>query len=179
MSRKVCSFIKTTIFFGIIAILLFACLYFAKPAVDVESYLTFDAEPYTVERVIDGDTILVNIDGVDTKVRLIGIDTPESVHSDDSRNTTNGSIASEVTKSLLQGKSIALEYDAEKYDKYDRLLAYVYVDDIMVNDYLVSEGYAQTMTIEPNTKYEEILKYHEEQAREENKGFWDNGTFVI
>ena len=111
--------------------------------------------PFRVVRVVDGDTIIVDYNGQDTRVRLIGVDTPESVHPDASRNTAAGESASAYTKALLTGKDVMLEFDEGRYDKYDRMLAYVYLDGEMVNATLIEKGYADTMTIEPNTKYAE------------------------
>jgi micrococcal nuclease len=110
---------------------------------------------YPVIRVVDGDTIVVSIDGTDTKVRFIGIDTPESVHPDKSKNTPDGKAAFEYTARLLDGKSVCLEYDAERLDSYGRTLAYVWLDDVMVNRLLLKQGYAVPLTIAPNTRYAE------------------------
>jgi micrococcal nuclease len=82
--------------------------------------------PYDVVSVIDGDTIIVKSDGGDVHVRLIGIDTPESVASDGYKvNTPEGDKASEYTRNLLEGNSVYLEYDKEQTDSYQRTLAYV------------------------------------------------------
>lgn len=113
--------------------------------------------PAHVKRVVDGDTFVLD-NG--TKVRLIGIDTPESVASEEylkktgKENTEEGNSASEFTKSLLEGEDVYLEFDASKEDKYGRLLAYVFMKDgRMVQDILLENGYAQLMTIQPNVKY--------------------------
>lgn len=111
------------------------------------------AKLYTVTRTIDGDTIEVLIDGNTEKIRLIGIDTPESVHPDQSKNVPEGKIASEFTKSKLEGKQVALELDVEERDRYGRLLAYVWIDNVMFNKTLLSEGLAQVSTYPPNVKY--------------------------
>ena len=110
--------------------------------------------PYTVVRVVDGDTLVVDINGTDTKVRPIGVDTPELVHTNASKNVPEGTTASDYTKNLLTGKNVYLEYDAGPTDKYGRTLAYVYTEDgVMVNDLLLEEGMAKMMTIQPNVKY--------------------------
>lgn len=134
------------------------------------------SELYTVERVVDGDTLKVNIDGSTITVRLIGIDTPESVYPDENKNTAQGKIASDYVKELLACSSVRLEYDAEKYDKYKRVLAYVYLEDgTMLNALLLKEGYAKTLTVEPNTKYEEYFSRLQEEAKAANEGFWSAG----
>lgn len=128
-------------------------------------------DPIGVSRVIDGDTI--EIDGNIT-VRLIGIDTPESVHPDESRNTEYGKIASEYTSELLTGKTVQLEYDTEITDTYGRTLAYVYLDGEMVNEMLLQKGLARTMTIPPNTKYADRFLAAEQEANQNAYGFWKN-----
>lgn len=110
---------------------------------------------YDVVRVVDGDTIIVNIDGEETKVRLIGVDTAESVHPDETKNTEIGKEASEWTSDLLTGQKIFLEYDIDKEDDYGRTLAYVYLSDgeTMVQEELLKAEMAELMTIQPNSKY--------------------------
>ncbi len=108
---------------------------------------------YIVTRVVDGDTFIVDFDGVSERVRLIGIDTPESVHPDKSKNTDAGITASEYTRSLIEGKQVELEFDVQERDMYGRLLAYVYVDGVMLNKTLLREGYAALSTWPPNVKY--------------------------
>lgn len=132
---------------------------------------------YSVVRVVDGDTIVVDIDGEETKVRMIGVDTPESVHADENKNSESGITASQYTKNLLTGQSVYLEYDIDVEDDYGRSLAYVYLDDgtTMVNSLLLQEGMAQTMTIQPNSKYADLFANYQKTAREEQKGFWNAG----
>lgn len=110
------------------------------------------------DRVVDGDTIVVLMDGKKEKVRMIGIDTPESVHPDKSRNTPMGKIASKYTKDHLEGQYVRLETDVQERDKYGRILAYVYLDDKMFNKTLLKEGLANLMTIPPNVKYVDEFK---------------------
>lgn len=127
---------------------------------------------YDVVRVVDGDTIIVRIDGKDERVRLIGIDTPESVHPDASLNSELGKIASAYTKNLLEGKKVSLELDVQERDQYGRLLAYVFLDGIMVNRTLLTAGMAQIATYPPNVKYVEDFRALEKVARDGNVGLW-------
>lgn len=115
------------------------------------------AERYTttVLRVVDGDTIVVNYNGTEEKVRLIGVDTPESVHPDNSKNTDAGFAASEFTNVYLTGEEVELEFDVQQRDQYGRLLAYVYFDGEMFNEKLLRTGYANIATYPPNVKYVE------------------------
>lgn len=117
-----------------------------------------------VIRVIDGDTILCKVDDVQQPVRMIGINTPESVHPDASKNTDAGQTASYITKNLLTGKTVWLETDIQVTDKYGRLLAYVWLEkperiseqaiaEKMYNYIILKSGYATLMTIPPNVKY--------------------------
>jgi len=109
-----------------------------------------------VLRVIDGDTVEVTWSGGTESVRMIGIDTPETVHPT-KEVQVYGKEASDFTKSHLTGKNVSLEFDVEKRDKYGRLLAYVWLDGIMFNETLVSQGYAQVSTYPPNIKYVEVF----------------------
>lgn len=136
-----------------------------------------ESDTVKVTRVVDGDTIIVDLNGVEERVRLIGIDTPESVHPDASRNLPEGKVAFEFTKSRLEGKEVKLEFDVQERDQYGRLLAYVYIDGAMFNKTLLSEGYARIATYPPNVKYVEDFTAIQKQAREGNKGLWSEETF--
>jgi len=133
------------------------------PYTDIETVTISDvyeeSEPqlyglYDVVRVVDGDTIVVNIEGEETKVRFIGVDTAESVHPDETKNSKSGKEASQWTSDLLTGQQVYLEYDIDKTDDYGRTLAYVYLSDgRMVQEELLKAGMAELMTIQPNSKY--------------------------
>jgi micrococcal nuclease len=123
----------------------------------------------TVERVIDGDTIVL---ASGERVRYIGIDTPESVHPAKPVEFL-AKEASEFNRLLVEGKDIRLEFDVETKDKYGRLLAYVFVDTVFVNAELVRQGYAQILTIPPNVKYAEVFVKLQQKAREAHRGLWD------
>jgi len=160
------------------------------------------AQTYTVERVIDGD-ILKLTNG--ERVRLIGIDTPESKPNNkakrDSKRTGKGlETITEMGKSakkfmearISSGRSsIRLEYDVKKRDKYGRLLAYVFYDDmrmmqfvmkpaweygtssgLFLNAEIIKGGYATPMTFPPNVKYADVFKELYEEAREQERGLW-------
>lgn len=127
--------------------------------------------PYEVDRVVDGDTMIVYIDGERTRVRLIGIDTPESVAPEEERNTQEGIIVSDYVKELMDdaGYEVWLEYDNEIYDQYDRTLAYVYIDYdgelVMLERILLEEGMAETVLYGTNDRY-----YDEFRELERNAG---------
>jgi micrococcal nuclease len=127
-----------------------------------------------VQRVVDGDTIVVHIAGRDERVRLIGVDTPESV---DPRSPVQcyGKEASAFTAQLLpEGSVVRLERDVEARDRFDRLLAYVYrvSDDLFVNLELARAGYAQVLTIPPNVAYAEQFRVAAAAARQAGTGLW-------
>src|ERR671925_1352101 len=107
-----------------------------------------------VLRVIDGDTIEVELAGKAETVRLIGVDTPETRHP---RKPVQafGKEATAFTRQMVEGKEVRLEFDVQPRDKYGRLLGYVYVGDTMLNAELVRQGYAQVATYPPNVKYQE------------------------
>ncbi len=138
---------------------------------DIPDYLN---GPYKVLSIVDGDTIQVKIDGEKVKVRLIGVDCPESVHPDEDKNTSQGKTASEFTQQLLDGQKVYLEYDVSIYDQYGRTLAYVYLSDAetMLNRELLINGYAVVMTIQPNVKYSEEFYQLQKQAQDQKTGFW-------
>ncbi len=135
-------------------------------------------DSYKVISVTDGDTFKINYNGKETKVRLIGVDTPESVHPDTTKNTEYGEEASNYTKNLIQNKTIKLEFDVSQTDKYGRLLAYVYLENgEMLNEKLLKEGYAKVATYPPNVKYVERFEKLQKQARENKIGFWKAEIF--
>ncbi len=127
-------------------------------------------EPQKVSRVIDGDTIELE-NG--QKVRYIGINTPETV---DPRKSVEcfGKEASLKNKELVEGKNVRLEKDISERDKYSRLLRYVYVDDIFVNDYLVRQGFAYASTFPPDVKYQDQFQKAQLEAQQQNRGIWSN-----
>lgn len=121
-----------------------------------------------VTKVVDGDTI--KLESGQT-VRLIGIDTPETV---DPRRGVQcfGKEASDKTKELLVGTLITLEKDVSETDKYGRLLRYVYKDGAMINQLLVEQGYARSSSYPPDIKHQDLLRQAEQEAREANRGLW-------
>jgi micrococcal nuclease len=136
-----------------------------------------------VNRVIDGDTLLLE-NG--ERVRLIGIDTPEIHESakldrdakrseeDKSAIKELGMRSYEFTRDLIEGQNVSLEFDVEKYDKYGRILAYVFrnKDNKFVNAEIIEQGYASLMTIPPNVKYASLFQKLYTSARENKRGLW-------
>ena len=134
--------------------------------------------------VIDGDTIIVSMDGREEKVRMIGIDAPESVSATEEENSVYGEIASKYTKTKLQeGMKVYLTFDKERKDLYGRTLAYVWIDtdfEEMNNLYqnqMVSEGYAIAVKYEPNILYWQVLEASMLEAITNKSGLWDEESF--
>jgi micrococcal nuclease len=125
----------------------------------------------SVSRVVDGDTIEVGIDGGTDDVRLIGVDTPETVKPGEPVECF-GPEASDFTHRLLEGRTVRLVFDRERRDVYDRLLAYVYLGERFVNAELIEGGYARTLEIEPNTAHAEQLARLEGDAGAAGRGLW-------
>jgi micrococcal nuclease len=124
-----------------------------------------------VERIVDGDTFEVTLKGKKEKIRLIGVDTPETKKP----NTPvmfYGEEASAYSKKRLEKQMVELEYDVEKKDRYDRFLVYVWIGDELFNRTLVQEGYARMATFPPNVKYVDAFKQDQEAARNKKKGLW-------
>lgn len=126
----------------------------------------------TVTEVVDGDTVVVALpDGRTETVRLLGVDTPETVHPDEPVECY-GPEASAFTHARLDGRAVRLEKDREVRDRYGRLLAYVYVDGVRVNDQLLALGYARLLVIPPNQAHARALLAAELDARSAGRGLW-------
>jgi len=130
-----------------------------------------DGELVKVVRVVDGDTIEVEINGKTEPVRYIGIDTPETV---DPRKPVQcfGVEASKKNKELVDGKMVRLEKDITDRDKYNRLLRYVWLGSTLINQVLVERGYAKSYSYPPDVKYQDKFVTAEREARENKLGLW-------
>src|SRR4051794_41616047 len=124
-----------------------------------------------VTRVVDGDTIHVGTGGRDEPVRYIGVDTPESVKPGTPVQCF-AKAASAENERLVAGRRVRLVYDAERRDRYGRLLAYVYRDSMFVNAALVRAGFARTLTIAPNVRFAARFAQLARQARDHGRGLW-------
>lgn len=119
-------------------------------------------------RVVDGDTIVLDSN---ERVRLIGVDTPETVHPSKPVEFF-GKEASAFTKRTVEGKKVRLEYDWQRKDKYGRTLAYVYLSDgTFLNAEIIKQGYGHAYTKFP-FKYLETFRKYEREAREQGRGLW-------
>ncbi len=152
----------------------------------VTPYQRLTAEQATVLSVSDGDTVVLQIAKNRERVRLIGIDTPESHtnprakrqaernHQDLVSIIQQGKAAALYTRSLLpRGTSLRIEHDVEKRDHYGRLLAYLWLpNDEMVNEKIITSGYAYPLTIAPNIKYRDRFLTGFQRARSAKRGLW-------
>jgi micrococcal nuclease len=133
-----------------------------------EPALTLEA---AVVHVDDGDTIDVWIDGRRERVRYIGIDAPEIAH-DGVGGERGGEAATRLNLALLRGRRVRLEFDRERRDRYGRLLAYVWVGDVMINVELVRRGYARALAIPPNVRHGEWFARAQAGAQAAHLGLW-------
>ncbi len=141
----------------------------------------------TVTRIIDGDIIQALYGGVEKRIRLIGIDTPESRVNRKAKKYANmsendlktiiemGKKAKAYVDGLVKrGDLITIEFDVQERDKYGRLLGYVYLSNgKMLNEEIVKSGYANVMTLPPNIKYKDKFLRAYKQARERKRGLWE------
>jgi len=131
---------------------------------------TISGDTALVTRIIDGDTIDVEMNGVRYRVRYIGMNTPE-------KDQPCYQEATDANAALLSGKTVTLVKDTSETDVYGRLLRYVYVGDLFVNAELVKEGWAENDVYPPDTKYEDTFHPLELQARAANIGCHPTGVF--
>ena len=131
-------------------------------------------EWYPVTKVVDGDTFWVdNGTSKGIKIRLTGIDAPESQKRWKKEEGYYGKESKAYLTQLIKGKKVRLETDIDSLDRYGRTLSYVYLeDDTFVNAVLLKEGYAVIMTVSPNVRYADLFYKLQVQARENNRGLW-------
>jgi len=124
-----------------------------------------------VVRVVDGDTIEVQIDGRVYPLRYIGIDSPEP--RDPASSVMDAGVqAAQANEQLVGGQTAWLEVDVSETDVYDRLLRYVYVGELFVNAEMVRRGYAQAIRYEPDVRYQALFEQLEAEARAAQRGLW-------
>jgi len=130
-------------------------------------------ESQPVQRAIDGDTLLL---ASGHRVRLIGVDTPETKHPDRPPEPF-GEEAAEFTRRMTEGRMVRLEFDRERIDVYRRLLAYVYVDDLLLNEELIRAGLSPAKTgFNYRGDMQRRFRRAEEQARQSGRGLWSTAA---
>ena len=128
----------------------------------------------SVVKVIDGDTLVVRLGSGDEHLRLIGIDTPESVATDRPNECYGKEASARLAELLPPGTEVRVERDVEPRDRYDRLLGYLYRvgDGLFVNQDMVAKGFAIAKAFPPNTMFEPPLEAAEAEARNATAGLW-------
>lgn len=129
---------------------------------------------YSVKKVSDGDTFWIN-NGTEKgeKIRLIGVDAPETQKSKKKEIGYYGEEAKAYLTQLLSNKKVRIEQDVSPKDQYGRTLAYAYLEDgTFINAELIKNGYAKTLTIPPNVKHSKEFLKLEREARQNNRGLW-------
>jgi micrococcal nuclease len=134
--------------------------------------VTPPAEIATVERVVDGDTVVVRVGGARVRVRLIGVDTPEVVRLGTPVGCFGPEASAHLKRLLPPGTEVRLTYDLDRADRYGRTLAYLYVGALFVNLDLVARGYATVLTIPPNVAHTDELVAAQRSARARSLGLW-------
>ncbi|MDD5506270.1 MAG: thermonuclease family protein [Candidatus Omnitrophica bacterium] len=176
---------KKTIIFSLALGLLALTGYFFSGNPGQRLPLVSDNHDYSnilVTRVVDGDTLMLENGQY---LRLLGIDTPEihesnKLHRDAQRSGQGieaikrlGRQSYQFTRQMVEGKRVRLEFDTERHDKYNRLLAYVFLDDgTFLNGRIVEEGYASITHYKLNVKYADLFLKLYQQARENKRGLW-------
>lgn len=133
-----------------------------------------NSEFINIVRVIDGDTFVIfNMYGSEEKIRLIGVNAPESRNSGKKKKEEFGAESKKYLTDLLKNRRVRLEFDVQRVDKYGRTLAYVYLENgTFLNEYLVKNGYAQVATYPPNVKYKDLFIEAQRYARNNKTGLW-------
>ena len=146
-------------------------------------FLSFNIQVNAIEKdevkfskCVDGDTIKVLLDGKERTVRLLAIDTPESVHPSKGVEFFGKEASDYTCNTVTNAKKIELEYDenSDKEDKYDRLLAWVFIDSELLQDKLIQGGYAEVAYLYGDYKYTNLLKDHQAIVETKKLGIWNN-----
>ena len=132
-------------------------------------------EKVIITSVTDGDTLRADINGVNKPIRLIGIDTPELSHPSEPVQCYSQE-AKKALEDLVLDKEVILEPDISDTDKYNRLLRYIWIDEVLVNEYMTQNGYAFSSAYPPDTKYQNRINAGEEYAKSNSLGLWAKDT---
>lgn len=144
-----------------------------QPTGEQERFSFNDPGPYLVERVVDGDTLLL---AGGHRVRLIGVNTPETKHPTLPVEPL-GPESSDFTRRHVEGRMVTLKFDRERRDKFRRVLAYVYLDDWFLNEELIRAGYSAAQTRFPyGSAMKKRFRLAEQEARNANRGMWSDSA---
>ena len=188
--------IKTLITSGTIILAVALYMIFGRPPADEKETSTSDQqgiisitdveektgnERFTVDyiKAYDGDTIQATVDGQKQKIRLLMVDTPEMHHKEDGKQPYAQDAMDYTVKLMENAKKIEAVYDVgPETDKYDRLLAYVFVDDVLLQESLLNEGLAAVRFIhKPNNTFEDEFREIQQKAQDEKLNIWSNDKY--
>ncbi len=136
-----------------------------------EQQLSQDRDIFLI-KCIDGDTAELSINGKNEKVRFLAIDTPEIGKGNTPAQPFANEAATKTCNLLSNASAITLEYEIERYDRYNRTLAWVWVDGSLLQEDLIKEGLAEVKYLYGDYKYTDILKIAENLAKKDNIGIW-------
>ena len=126
-----------------------------------------------ITRIVDGDTVEIAMQGSRHRVRLLGIDTPETVHPTKPVECFGPEASAALADFIPEGSVVRLERDAELRDRFGRLLLYLWTEDgTFVNEAVVANGFAETLHIAPNGAYRADLDGAQAEARSQGRGLW-------
>ena len=127
---------------------------------------------YKVVRIVDGDTYVLEDDnGTKEKIRIIGADTPETKHPKKGKEPF-GPEATEFAKKYLSNNVVQLKFEKGKRDRYKRVLAHVYINNVHFNKMLIDSGYAKSIFYAPNYAFKEVFEASEHRAKQSKTGIW-------
>ena len=133
------------------------------------------ADVATIVSVVDGDTIVLKVQSQTETVRLLGIDTPETVHPSKPIECFGPEASAFAKATLVKGSTVKLLRDVEPRDRYQRLLVYLFLaDGTLFNQLLIDRGFARTLSIEPNTAFASQFAWHESNAKNRRVGLWQS-----
>ncbi|HRA48177.1 MAG TPA: thermonuclease family protein [Thermomicrobiales bacterium] len=165
-------------YFSFVLAAIVLMLSFGLVSADNPAGIPKDAVQVTLIRVVDGDTIHVRMpDGADEPLRLIGIDSPETVDPEREIGCFGPEASAHLEKLIKPGRSLWIETDQSNRDRFDRLLRYVWVQKssggvYLLNEVLVRDGYAQAKRYPPDIKRSEQLEAAQELAQRKGRGMW-------
>ena len=139
----------------------------------------------SLNKCVDGDTAIFNYQGEAIKVRFLAIDSPELEHEEQKEEPYAMDARNYTCSKLKNAKKIHLEFDdnADKQDKYDRYLAWIFVDDELLQEKIIENGYAEVAYLYNDYKYTNILKNKQKKAQKNKKGIWsdykDNNNYIL
>lgn len=153
---------RTLLILAILIVSFFSNRFSLSKPVEISKEATSSAISRVV-RVVDGDTI--EIEG-GQRVRYIGMDSPEI-------DKCFSAEAKAANEKFVSGKTVRLEKDSSETDKYDRLLRYVYIDNVLINDELVRQGFARVEPVQPDTRYADQFLKAQQEAQVNDRGLWN------